>query len=110
MQVDQAKEVVRLGSGSGTFSVIAPDAEARALEVIKRLVGVAEARDADLVRLVATSAVREAQNKNSFVRKGRGGTLAHGGRFLQEQGKECCLEAKSVERERVLCTLCALPS
>lgn len=71
LQVDQAKEVVRLGSGSGTFSVIAPDAEARALEVIKRLVGVAEARDADLVRLVATSAVREAQNKNSFVRKGR---------------------------------------
>jgi exopolyphosphatase/pppGpp-phosphohydrolase len=58
---------VRLGSGAGSFNIIAPDAEARGLEAVKRLASVAATRGAAL-RAVATSAVREARNREAFLR------------------------------------------
>jgi exopolyphosphatase/guanosine-5'-triphosphate,3'-diphosphate pyrophosphatase len=61
------KEEVRLGSGAGAFNIIAPDAEARALEAVKRLAALAATRGA-AVRAVATSAVREARNRDAFIR------------------------------------------
>ncbi|CAM6043783.1 unnamed protein product [Sphagnum compactum] len=66
--VDTAKEDVRLGSGSPDISIITPDAEERALAVIKRFKQLAKMRNADM-RIVATSAVREARNRRMFVRR-----------------------------------------
>eukprot|EP00271_Cylindrocystis_brebissonii_P013819 TRINITY_DN3413_c0_g1_i6.p1 TRINITY_DN3413_c0_g1~~TRINITY_DN3413_c0_g1_i6.p1 ORF type:complete len:758 (-),score=121.71 TRINITY_DN3413_c0_g1_i6:752-3025(-) len=65
---DVEKDDVRLGSGSAGFSMITPDAEERALAAIRRFRKIASVRDATM-RVVATSAVREARNRRAFVRK-----------------------------------------
>lgn len=65
--VDQMKEVVRLGSGGGKFNIISEEAEQRAFAAMKRLTKVAETRGA-VLRVVATSAVREARNGSAFIR------------------------------------------
>lgn len=68
--VDTAKENVRLGTGSPDISIITPDAEERALAVMKHFKQLATTRNAEM-RIVATSAVREARNKHAFVRRMR---------------------------------------
>ena len=65
--LDQVKEEVRLGSGAGSFNIIAPDAEERGLAAVGRLAAMAATRGA-AVRAVATSAVREARNRDAFIR------------------------------------------
>ncbi|CAI5458901.1 unnamed protein product [Closterium sp. Yama58-4] len=65
---DVEKEDVRLGSGSSGFAVITPEAEERALAAVRRLKQIAKTRGA-AIRVVATSAVREARNRRSFVRR-----------------------------------------
>jgi exopolyphosphatase/guanosine-5'-triphosphate,3'-diphosphate pyrophosphatase len=64
--LDRDKEVVRLGSGSGDMKSLAPDAIDRGIEALARLSAVAVGRDAE-IRAVATSAVREAENRNEFL-------------------------------------------
>ncbi|MEG8947100.1 Ppx/GppA phosphatase family protein [Rosettibacter firmus] len=67
--IDREKEVIRLGEGSaGDIKLILPDAIERALSCLKRFKGIAEAHNAK-IRAVATSAVREAHNKNDFIQK-----------------------------------------
>lgn len=66
--MDTEKEDVRLGSGSPDLSVITPDSEERALAALKRFKILAQTRKADM-RVVATSAVREARNRRTFVRR-----------------------------------------
>lgn len=66
--MDSEKETVRLGSGSPDLSVITSDAEDRALATLKRFKILAESRNAKM-RVVATSAVREAKNRRTFVRR-----------------------------------------
>ncbi|KAG0575333.1 hypothetical protein KC19_VG337700 [Ceratodon purpureus] len=68
--MDTEKEDVRLGSGSPDLSVITPDAEERALAALKRFKILAQTRKAEM-RVVATSAVREARNRRTFVRRVR---------------------------------------
>lgn len=68
--MDTEKEDVRLGSGSPDLSVITPDAEVRALAALKRFKILAQTRKAEM-RVVATSAVREARNRRTFVRRVR---------------------------------------
>lgn len=68
--MDTEKEDVRLGSGSPDLSVITPDAENRALAALKRFKILAQTRKAEM-RVVATSAVREARNRRTFVRRVR---------------------------------------
>lgn len=68
--MDTEKEDVRLGSGSPDLSVITPDAENRALAALKRFKILAQTRKAE-IRVVATSAVREARNRRTFVRRVR---------------------------------------
>eukprot|EP00250_Pteridium_aquilinum_P005780 c15823_g1_i1 orf=691-1596(+) len=63
--LDSEKEYVQLGNGS-TACLITPDAEARALETMKRFRMLASAYNAPL-RVVATSAVREAGNRGAFL-------------------------------------------
>ncbi|HNA07756.1 MAG TPA: exopolyphosphatase, partial [Leptospiraceae bacterium] len=64
------KESVRLGSGAGPNEVITPDAIERGIKCLKRFKGLAEIQNAE-IRSVATSALREAKNREVFVEKAR---------------------------------------
>ena len=66
----QEKEVVRLGSGSGDMKELTPAAMDRGVATLRRFRQVAEIWTAD-VAAVATSAVREADNRDVFVRRAR---------------------------------------
>ena len=60
------KEVVRLGSGSGDMKWLQPDAIARGVATLRRFRLVADTFGAE-VHAVATSAVREAENRQDFL-------------------------------------------
>jgi exopolyphosphatase / guanosine-5'-triphosphate,3'-diphosphate pyrophosphatase len=60
------KETVRLGSGAGVNEVITPEAMDRGIKCLKRFKGLAEIQNAT-VRAVATSALREAKNRDVFL-------------------------------------------
>jgi hypothetical protein len=64
------KEVVRLGSGAGELRTITPDAIERGLVALARFVRIAEVYGAT-VDAVGTSALREATNRDEFVRRAR---------------------------------------
>ena len=66
--IDREKEVVRLGSGSGDMKRLAPEAIERGLDTLRRFQQVADSRGAE-VHAVATSAVREAENRREFVER-----------------------------------------
>jgi exopolyphosphatase/guanosine-5'-triphosphate,3'-diphosphate pyrophosphatase len=66
----QEKEVVRLGSGSKDMKYLKDDAVDRGLEALKRFKQIAEISHAE-IRAVATSAVREALNKEIFIQRAR---------------------------------------
>ncbi|QDZ18932.1 exopolyphosphatase [Chloropicon primus] len=69
--VEQMKEEVRILGGSGSFNVIMEETEAYAISVLHRMQNIASSKGCDQVRLVGTSAVREARNSNAFLRKVR---------------------------------------
>ncbi len=60
--------MVRLGSGPGDMKVLDPDAMERGISALAHMRRVAEAEGA-AIRAVATSAVREAENHDAFVRR-----------------------------------------
>ena len=64
--VAREKEMVRLGSSGGDMRLLADDAIDRAVAALDRLRQVAEAHDAP-VTAVATSAVREADNRDELI-------------------------------------------
>jgi exopolyphosphatase / guanosine-5'-triphosphate,3'-diphosphate pyrophosphatase len=64
------KESVRLGLGSGSSDVITPDAIDRGLKCLKRFKALAEIQNAE-IRAVATSALREAKNRNVFLERAK---------------------------------------
>jgi exopolyphosphatase/guanosine-5'-triphosphate,3'-diphosphate pyrophosphatase len=64
------KEMVRLGSGSGDMKVLEDDAIDRGIAALTRCRQIAEAHGARL-HAVATSAVREAENAEVFLRRAR---------------------------------------
>ncbi|MGQ0618002.1 MAG: Ppx/GppA phosphatase family protein [Acidimicrobiia bacterium] len=66
--VDRAKEVVRLGTGSGDMKLLSADAIERGLDTLRRFQRIAASFGAD-VHAVATSAVREADNRDEFLRR-----------------------------------------
>lgn len=66
----QEKEVVRLGHGDGDMKELSPDAIDRGIAALGRFRQVAEIWDADIAA-VATSAVREAENHDVFIRRAR---------------------------------------
>ncbi len=68
--IAREKEVVRLGSGSGDMKKLAPDAIERGIAALTRFRKVADISDAP-IRAIATSAVREAHNRDEFVRRAR---------------------------------------
>lgn len=67
--VDREKEVIRLSEGStGDIKFIQPEAVERAIITLKRFKGIADSHSAK-IRAVATSAVRESQNKIEFLKQ-----------------------------------------
>ncbi len=65
------KEMVRLGQGGGEMKQLAPEAIERGISALGRMAAVASSfGEVDLVA-VATSAVREATNKNDFLDRAR---------------------------------------
>jgi exopolyphosphatase / guanosine-5'-triphosphate,3'-diphosphate pyrophosphatase len=65
--VDRRLEIVRLGQGVDATGRLAPDALARTLHVLRSYVEIIEAAGASAVRMVATSATRDAANAAEFV-------------------------------------------
>jgi len=68
--VASEKEVVRLGSGATDMKVLADDAMDRGIAALKRFRQLAEVWEAP-IHAVATSAVREAENKEVFLQRAR---------------------------------------
>jgi exopolyphosphatase/guanosine-5'-triphosphate,3'-diphosphate pyrophosphatase len=66
--LDREKEVVRLGSGSGDMKELHPDAVERGVAALARFRRIVDAAGAEL-HAVATSAVREATNRDDFLRR-----------------------------------------
>ena len=68
--LDREKEVVRLGSSAGDMRQLAGDAIDRAVAALARFRQVAAVHDAP-IRAVATSAVREAENRDVLIDRAR---------------------------------------
>ncbi len=68
--VEREREMVRLGSSAGDMKVLAPDAIDRGIDALVRFEQVAAIHGAS-VRAVATSAVREAENRAEFLDRAR---------------------------------------
>lgn len=64
------KAPIRLGSGSNDMKSLDPDAVTRAVDALDRFRRIAEAHDAEVVA-VATSAVREAEDRGVFLKRAR---------------------------------------
>ena len=64
--IEREKEMVRLGSSGGDMRELATDAIDRAVEALARFRQVAEVHDAPITA-VATSAVREAENRDVLI-------------------------------------------
>lgn len=62
------KETVRLGENEFTDNVLRPAAMERALQVCKQFSSMAHKNDVDEIVAVATSATREAHNKDEFIK------------------------------------------
>ena len=68
--ITSEKEVIRLGHGAGDMKQLEPEAIERGIASLKRMRAVADVHGARL-RAVATSAVREAKNRNEFIKRAR---------------------------------------
>lgn len=66
--ITREKEMVRLGSSGSDMKYLEEDAIARGVETLKAFAQLAKSEKA-LIRAVATSAVREALNKNVFIER-----------------------------------------
>jgi exopolyphosphatase/guanosine-5'-triphosphate,3'-diphosphate pyrophosphatase len=64
------KDMVRLGHGGGEMKHLEPDAIERGVASLRRMKQIADSHKAT-VRAVATSAVREAENADEFIRRAR---------------------------------------
>lgn len=66
-EVDRRTQVVRLGQGVDRTGLLAPDALARTLAVAQEYAQVSAALGVEATRFVATSATRDARNRDEFV-------------------------------------------
>lgn len=70
--VERQMEIVRLGQGVDRTGRIAPEALVRTLDATRRYAAVCEAAGVEAIRFVATSASRDAENRDEFVAGVRG--------------------------------------
>ncbi len=68
--IEREKEMVRLGTGSGDMTRLSDDAIGRGVAALDRFRQIADISGATL-RAVATSAVREAENSEDFIKRAR---------------------------------------
>jgi len=66
--LDREKQIVRLGSGTTDMKYLAREAMERGIQVLRQFKMIADAAHAP-VRAIATSAVREALNRDEFLRR-----------------------------------------
>jgi exopolyphosphatase/guanosine-5'-triphosphate,3'-diphosphate pyrophosphatase len=74
--LDREKENVRLGSGSTDMKHLEPEAMDRGIRALRHFRSIAESMNAE-IRAIATSAVREALNKDEFLGRVRASTGIH---------------------------------
>jgi exopolyphosphatase / guanosine-5'-triphosphate,3'-diphosphate pyrophosphatase len=67
--VERRMEIVRLGQGVDTTGRLAPEALDRTMNALSDFAGVITREGAEAVRMVATSATRDASNSEEFVRR-----------------------------------------
>lgn len=67
--VDRVKEMVRLGRKSFTTGKLTAESMDLTIGALRNFVRLARAQQVDQVRAVATSAVREARNREGFIRR-----------------------------------------
>jgi exopolyphosphatase/guanosine-5'-triphosphate,3'-diphosphate pyrophosphatase len=67
--VDRRMEIVRLGQGVDTTGRLAPEALDRTLKALSGYAELIESHGAEAVRMVATSATRDAANAGEFTRR-----------------------------------------
>lgn len=65
------KETVRLGESGADMKYLTPEAMQRGLTALKRFKALMDARAVRSIRAIATSAIREAENQDEFLRKVR---------------------------------------
>ncbi|TDD71001.1 Ppx/GppA family phosphatase [Jiangella aurantiaca] len=65
--LDRRLRIVRLGKDVDRTGVLSPEALARTFETLREYAGIIEGLGADRVRMVATSATRDAANRDEFV-------------------------------------------
>lgn len=65
--LDDEKATVRLGEGLNSSGIITPAAQERAIEALQRMRKIIDGLGADMVEVVATSAVRKAVNQSQFL-------------------------------------------
>lgn len=68
--IAREKETVRLGRGAEEMRMLAAEAVDRGIACLTRMRAVADSHDAE-IRAVATSAVREAKNRDEFIKRAR---------------------------------------
>ena len=67
--LDDEKETTRIGEGLGTSTRLSREAMQRAIVALQRMTDIARGFGAETVQAVATSAVREAKNRETFLRR-----------------------------------------
>ncbi|MBO0925918.1 Ppx/GppA family phosphatase [Cellulomonas sp. zg-ZUI199] len=67
VDLERSNEVVRLGQGVDRTGLLAPEALSRTLDATRRYHEVCERLGVERVRFVATSATRDARNRDEFV-------------------------------------------
>lgn len=67
--LDEEKAQVRLGEGLSSTGDLSEEAQVRTLDALARMLTIAQGRQADIVRAVATHAVRTACNGAEFVER-----------------------------------------
>jgi len=65
--LDDEKATVRLGEGLAETGLISSAAQQRALEALQRMVHISTGLNAEIAAVVATSAVRKANNREQFI-------------------------------------------
>src|ERR1700732_5187976 len=68
------REVTRLGESVFDTGVVSPDSMALTIRALKRFLKAIQLHAADQVRVVATSAVRDARNQSEFIAWVKSGT------------------------------------
>src|SRR5437879_2121215 len=69
--VSSEKEMVRLGESGADMKMLTEEAMERGITCLRRFKAIIAARKVKSIRAIATSAIREAENRDLFIRRAR---------------------------------------